>query len=312
MMNSVIISGISGFIGNAVARRLIAEGTEVTGVVRTDVKSSPEAFRLDGLDAELIECNLNEMDSLPEKVGKKGFDVFYQFAWDGLSKEALDDYVCQMNNVKWMAETVMAASRMQCKKVVGAGSITQTELYTKWGRQYTKDKHKFYRAAQLASEIVCRGIARNSDIEFVWPIIVNVYGEGETNPRLINSLIDHMIKNTPFPLSSGEQLYDFLHIEDAARAFCLIGEYGRQESQYVLSSGNPMPLREYILKLRDLVSPDYPLEFSSRKFSGYEIEREWFDISALKKDTGFKPEISFEEGVKRILKWMGVEDYVSR
>lgn len=305
MMKRVIISGISGFVGNAVARRLIAEGTEVTGVVRTGVKDSSEAFRLEGLDAELIECNLNEMSCLPGKVGKRGFDVFYQFAWDGLTKETLDDYLCQMDNVKWMAETVTAASGMQCKKVVGAGSITQTELYTRKGRQYTEDKHKFYRVAQLASETVCRAVARNMGIEFIWPIIVNIYGEGETNPRLINSLISHMLKETPFPLSSGEQLYDFLHVEDAARAFCLIGEYGRRESQYILSSGNPMPLREYILKLRDIVSPKYPLAFSSKKFSGYEIEREWFDLTDLKKDTGFEPQISFETGVKRILEWMG-------
>jgi len=305
MMNRVIISGISGFIGNAVARRLIAEGTEVIGVVRTGAKNSREDFRLERLDAELIECNLNEMSHLPDKVGKKGFDVFYQFAWDGLTKEALDDYSCQMDNVKWMADTVTAASRMQCKKVVGAGSITQTELYTKRGRQYTEDKHKFYRVAQLASETVCRGIARSMDIAFIWPIIVNVYGEGETNPRLINSLIDHMRREEPFPLSSGEQLYDFLHIEDAARAFRLIGEYGRQESQYILSSGNPMPLREYIFKLRDVVSPNYQLEFSPQRFSGYEIEREWFDITELKEDTGFEPEISFVEGIKRILKWTG-------
>ena len=105
MMKRVIISGISGFIGNAVARRLIAEGTEVTGIVRTDVKNSREAFRLAGLDAELIECNLDEIRCLPDKMKKKGFDVFYQFAWDGLTRETLDDYLCQMDNVKWMADT---------------------------------------------------------------------------------------------------------------------------------------------------------------------------------------------------------------
>ena len=66
-----------------------------------------------------------------------------------------------------------------------------------------------------------------------------------------------------------------------------------------------MPLKEYILKLRDIVAPNYPLEFSTRKFSGYEIEREWFDITDLKKDTGFEPEISFEAGVKRMLKRIG-------
>ena len=213
MMKRVIISGISGFIGNAVARRLIAEGTEVTGIVRTDVKNSREAFRLAGLDAELIECNLDEIRCLPDKMKKKGFDVFYQFAWDGLTRETLDDYLCQMDNVKWMADTVMAASEMQCKKVVGAGSITQTELYTKRGRLYTEDKHKFYRAAQLASETVCRAVARNKDVEFIWPIIVNVYGEGETNPRLINSMIYHMEEGTPFHMRSCEQLYDFIHIE---------------------------------------------------------------------------------------------------
>ena len=304
-MNRVIISGVSGFIGNAVARKLNAGGVEVIGVTRSDINESNELFRIQNLDIEIIQCDLNEMGQLPLKIGKRGFDVFYQFAWDGLTPETLNDYKLQLDNVNWTIDTICAASELQCKKVVGAGSITQTELYTKKGRNYIADKHKYFRVAQLASETVGRVIAREKGIEIIWPIIINVYGEGETNPRLINSLIMNMVKGLPFPLSSGEQIYDFIHIDDAAEAFCLIGKYGRPESQYIISSGAPRRLRDYIIQLRDIVSPDYHLEFSSQKFSGYEIDKTWMDITELKNDTGFEPKVSFEEGVRRILDRIG-------
>lgn len=305
MMKRVIISGVSGFIGNAVARRLSASGVEVIGVTRSDINESKELFRIQNLDIEIIQCDLNEIGQLPLKIEKRGFDVFYQFAWDGLTSETLNDYKLQLDNVNWTVDTICAASELQCKKVIGAGSVTQTELYTKKGRHYIADKHKYFRVAQLASETVGRVLAKEKGMEFIWPIIVNVYGEGETNPRLINSLIRHMVMGIPFPLSSGEQLYDFMHIDDAAEAFCLIGEYGRPEAQYIISSGEPRQLRDYLVQLRDIVAPNYHLEFSSQKFSGYEIDKSWLDITELKNDTGFIPKISFEEGVRRILDRIG-------
>ncbi|MDE5873831.1 MAG: NAD-dependent epimerase/dehydratase family protein [Lachnospiraceae bacterium] len=54
-------------------------------------------------------------------------------------------------------------------------------------------------------------------------VISDIYGEGESSPRLINSSIRKLLNNEETSFSTGEQMYDFVYIEDAARMFVGLG-----------------------------------------------------------------------------------------
>lgn len=307
-MRRVIISGAAGFIGNAVARQLINQGIHVVAVVKPGTAQSEEAFRLKDLDAPIIECDLKEMENLPKLLSEQGYDAFYQFAWDGVDKEAFGDYERQIDNIRWMLKSIEAAAVLKCKKFIGAGSVTQMELLHQEGRFFTEDRHKYFRAALLASETMGRAIAREKEIQFIWPIIINVYGEGEIAPRLVNSMIRNLLAGKYQSFSSGEQMYDFLHIQDAAKAFCLIGEKGKEDSQYIIGSGMARPLKQYLETIRDTVAPEMKLGLGELEFHGLEMPESMFNIDSLVTDTGFAPEITFEAGIRRTLEWIKKED----
>lgn len=303
-MKNAIVSGASGFIGNAVARYLIDQGVEVIAVVKPGASHSEESFRLRGLSTRVIECGLNEMKCLPRMVGSQGYDAFYQFAWDGVEKEAMLDYKRQINNIKWAVESVEAAADLRCRKYIGAGSVTQLELLDERGHLFTEDRHKYFRAAQFASEAMGQARAKERGIAFIWPVIINVYGEGELAVRLVNSTIKNLLAKKYQSFSPGEQMYDFLHIQDAARAFYQIGEKGREARRYIVGSGTPKPLKQYIETIRDVVAPNEKLGLGDLPFNGLEMTKEMLDISTLTEDTGFVPKISFEDGIKRTLQWI--------
>lgn len=303
-MKSAIISGAGGFIGNAVARYLIGQGVKVTAVVKPGTTYSQEAFRLKGLNAHIIECDLREMNRLPDMVRRQKYNAFYQLAWDGLDKDSMLDYKQQIDNIKWGVESIEVAANLGCKKYIGAGSVTQLELLNPQGCLFTGDRHKYFRAAQLACEAIGRAAAKEKGIQFIWPIIINVYGEGEIAARLVNSMIRNLLEKKYQAFSPGEQLYDFLHIEDAARAFYLIGEKGKEGRRYIIGSGEPKPLKQYLETIRDVVAPNEKLGLGDLPFNGFEMTDEMLDISLLAADTGFAPRISFEEGIKRTLKWI--------
>lgn len=307
-MKKVIVSGAAGFIGNAVVKELLDEGVSVWAIVKSGSFSGKEAFRLEGLNVPIVECDLQEMDKLPQLIEERDFDVFYQFAWDGLDKESLLDYECQINNITWILNSIEAASSLNCRRFIGAGSITQLELLHQQGRFFTEDRHKYFRASQLASEVMGRAVARETGIQFIWPIIINVYGEGEIAPRLINSVIRNLLAGKRQSFSAAEQMYDFLHIQDAAKAFCLLGEKGREDSQYIIGSGKARPLKEYLATIRDIVAPKMKLGLGELEFQGLELTKEMLDISSLTRDTEFKPEITFEAGIRRMLEWIKEED----
>ena len=307
-MKRVIIGGAAGFIGNAVARRLIDQGVHVVAVVKPGTSQSAEAFRLKDLDATVIECDLKEIENLPKLIDVQGYDAFYQFAWDGVDKEAFADYERQIDGIRWMIKSVEAAAALRCRKFIGAGSVTQLELLYQEGRFFTEDRHKYFRAAQLASETMGRAVEREKGIQFIWPIIINVYGEGEIAPRLVNSMIRNLLAGKHQSFSPGEQMYDFVHIQDAAKAFCLLGEKGREDSQYIIGSGTARPLKEYLAIIRDVVAPEIKLGLGELEFHGLEMTEDMLNIDSLTKDTGFKPEITFEAGIWRTLEWIKRED----
>ncbi|MBQ7704590.1 MAG: hypothetical protein IJT73_04055 [Selenomonadaceae bacterium] len=97
-----------------------------------------------------------------------------------------------------------------------------------------------------------------------------------------------------------EQIWDYLHADDAARAFRLLGQC-LTEGVYVIGSGKGLTLKSYIETIYKLMTPNVPLVFGGKPYSANQVMYLQADISDLKRDTGFEPQISFEEGISRII-----------
>lgn len=303
-MKKVILTGGTGFVGSSVVRELLAYGVEVYALVRPGYAETGRVSRLTGMEVKLVECSIKDIRKLPNILSERHFDAWYHFAWDGLFYEALTDYTTQIMNIKWTLDAVGTAAKMGCEKFIGTGSICQYEEQVLKGRTAGNDKLRFYRSAKQSCEYMGRSLAGELGITFIWPIITNIYGEGESSPRLINSMIRNLQAGKHQMLSAGEQLYDFIYITDAAKAFRLIGEYGKQDQVYTIAQGRVRPLKEFLNVIRDVVAPDVELGFGELTFNGIYLPAEVYDISSLVEDTGFAPDMPFAEGIRRTAEWI--------
>lgn len=303
-MKRIIITGGAGFVGNAVIRELLAHHVEVWAVVRPGFRNRLNSSRLEGLPVHLVECDLKSIGNLPGLISARGFDAWYQFAWDGLRGEDLTDYHKQIANIGYVLDAVCAASVLGCRKFIGSGSISQYELQMEGGQADAGDKHRVYKTAKLACEYMGRSVAASCGIEFIWPIITNIFGVGESSPRLINTMIRNLQAGKHQPLSEGNQMYDFIYITDAAKAFRLIGERGHGGRTYVIASGEVQPLKNFLNTVRDVVAPEAELGFGEMKFNGVYMPAAIYSTAALVEDTDFSPEVSFAEGIRRTAEWI--------
>ena len=303
-MQKVIITGGAGFVGNAVVKELLNHHVEVWAVVRPGFSTRVKESRLWGLDVHLVECDLRNIADLPTLMTERGFDAWYQFAWDGLFGEDLIDYHQQIANIEWVLDAIVTAAEMGCQKFIGSGSISQYELRMEGGQADTGDKHRVYKTAKLACEYMGRSVAASHGIAFIWPIITNIYGVGEKSPRLINSMIRNLQAGKHQSLSEGNQFYDFIYITDAAKAFRLIGEAGRENRTYVIASGQVQPLKNFLRIVGDVVAPDAVLGFGEMQFNGIYMPAEYYSTAALVEDTGFAPDVPFAEGIRRTAAWI--------
>lgn len=300
-MKRAIVCGGAGFVGGALVKELLAHNVEVFVVVRPGF--SLKGSRLDGLDVTILECDIRRIAGVKEQVEKPGFDAWYQLAWDGLFGAPLTDYTTQILNEKWTMDAIVTAAELGCKKFIGAGSITQFELQSGQAENLY-DKQRIYKTAKLACEHMGRSVAAEHGIEFIWPIITNIYGPGECSPRLINSMIRNLLAGKRQALSEGKQYYDFVYITDAAAAFRLIGEHGKGGRRYTIASGRARPLREFLEELAAVVAPEAELGFGEFAFNGISLPEKVFSIESLREDTGFTAKKSFAEGIRETMEWI--------
>ena len=114
-----------------------------------------------------------------------------------------------------------------------------------------------------------------------------------------------MLRGESPKVSQGRQLYDFVHIIDVVHALYLIGERGVNGTNYFIGSGDPKPLREYLKTVEKTVNlmnhTNIHLGFGQLSSDIVYLPEEIFDIQTLVRDTGFKLQVPFTEGIQRTI-----------
>ena len=302
-MKSAIVTGASGFVGSQLVKELLLNGVEVYAVVRRDAPLRYALPSHPGLHT--IACNMDEYASLPDLIPAAATDVFYHLAWEGSAGPLRADTQVQLDNVLHTVEAVRAAKALHCGRFCGAGSIMETEAIAYIPQTGSHpNKSYIYSTAKLTAHFMAKTTAQDLGIPFVWGVISNAYGVGEVSPRFINTTLTKLLHASEADFTEGIQLYDFVYISDMAHAFFLLGQSGNPNTAYYIGSGQPRPIREYVEIMRDRIAPRVVLHFGAVSFNGVCLPLETFDISMLSADTGFRPMISFEDGIQMTAQWL--------
>lgn len=300
-MKKALVTGANGFIGSALVRELIKNGIEVIAIDREDCSGNiPISDKV-----SFIPFDLNSLSDVTPVLAEHKPDIYYHLAWFGMNGATRGDVSIQLKNVEWTIEALRQSAEIGCKRFVGAGSIMEYETQAAIFAQGNRPGSGYaYGAAKMAAHTLCMVEAQKLGMDIVWAEITNAYGVGENSPRLINSTLRKIIAGETPEFTSGIQNYDFVYIDDTARAFRLIGEKGKPYCHYLIGSSNAKPLKEFILEIQRIAAPDKDFIFGNLPFTGVNLPLESFDCSLTEKDIGFKAEISFEDGIKRTMEWM--------
>lgn len=307
-MKKAIVTGATGFIGKHIVNELVQNNVFVYAIVRKNSSNLNALTKNDNI--QIVECNLDEIETLKDKIDDKKIDVFYHMAWEGVSDASQKDYSVQLDNINACLKVTDILDEFGIKRFVGAGSISELECIQEMSEQQISiNMGIMYKSAKLAAHYMSKVNVCNKGIDFLWPIITNTYGIGEKSGRLIVSSIKKLLKGESVQFTKAEQNYDFIYITDLAKAFYLLGEKGISCKDYIIGSGEAKPLKEYLEYIGKYVNKDVELQFGAHPYRGIYLPIEAFDTTSLFEDTGFRPEISWEKGIEVLTDWIkNVED----
>lgn len=299
-MKKAIVTGATGMIGINLIKYLLNKNVQVTAIVRPN--STRENILLNQPNLKVIECDLSNIENA--NIEKDNYDVMYHLAWMGTTGEARNDVNMQLKNIEYTLNTIKLAKKIGCKRIIGAGS--QAEYGRVEGRLTENTNVKpetAYGVAKLCAGNMGKILAENLGIEFIWTRILSIYGEYDGNGTMVMSSIIKMLNNEEPEYTKAEQIWDYLYVGDVAKAMYLIGEKGKVGEIYCIGSGKVKKLYEYINIIKNQINPKLKIKFGAIPYSKNQVMYLCADISKLEEDTGFKPEISFEEGIKRTIEW---------
>lgn len=298
-MKRAIITGATGAVGTALVRELVSNGIEVLVFCREGSKRNAQIPEHKLVTKKY--CSLGDLATVQNDTGKD-YDCFYHFAWEGTTGTARNDMYLQNQNVKYALDAVAAAKRFGCHTFIGAGSQAE---YGRVEGILKPDTPAFpeigYGIGKLCAGQMTREYAHQLGMKHIWTRILSVYGPNDGVQSMVMSTINKL-KNGEVPeFTKGEQLWDYLYSGDAANAFYLLGEKGKDGKVYVLGSGQAQPLAAYIEKIREAVAPDAEIRLGTIPYSEKQVMHLEADVLPLKIDLGWRPKIGFQEGINLTL-----------
>lgn len=302
-IQTAVVTGPTGAIGIALCEKLLRENVTVYAVCRpgsSRIKDLPKAAAL-----HVVECDAKELATLPQKMEGVAVDAFFHFAWAHTIGQGRNDMPAQIENIQSTIDAVRAAKALGCQVFLGAGSQAE---YGRVEGLLKSDTPAFpengYGMAKLCAGQMSRVEAKALDIDHVWVRILSVYGPHDGPMTMISGTIRKLLAGERPALTAGIQRWDYLYAGDAADAFYLAACHGRNGAVYPLGSGQAMPLKDYIIQMRDAIDPALPLGLGEVPYGPLQVMHLQADISALQADTGFAPKTPFAEGIRRTMDWV--------
>ena len=296
----VILTGATGVIGLSLIEELLTRNCEVLVLASPGSPRNSLLTKIGSSRLHWHECDLADYESFNSTLR---FDAMVHMAWSG----GMDRWNIDMNllSARQCAMAVRLAARLGCNTFIGTGSQAECgpqSVALSVGTTCTPDS-PFGAAKNLARDLARIEAAMVPSMRFIWTRILSVYGPRDRETAMVMAALRKLIRGETPAFSSGEQIWDFLYSEDAARALAEILERGHDGYVYVVGSGAACQLKEYLAALVKPFGVD--LELCLGKMDALPTTPRTLvaDIAPLREHLGWVPKVDFDKGIELTIKY---------
>ena len=303
-MANYLITGVAGFIGAALAKRLIIEGHTVVAI--DNLSTGYENNIPDGVDFYLGDCG----DAVVyEQIPQTPYDAIYHIAGQSSGEISFDDPIYDIRtNAESTILLLKFALRNKCTRFIYAGTMSVYGIKPDRPIREEENCHpqSFYGVAKLASEHYMR-IYQRYGIKTTSLRLFNVYGPGQNLANLRQGMISiflaQMLNNDHIHVKGApDRFRDFIHIDDVVEAFmrCLDCKESWGENINV-GTGKKTTVGEVINTLLATMDSEITVKYSGA--TAGDIHGIFANIDKMKSSLGLHTFTPIEKGIQDMVAW---------
>jgi nucleoside-diphosphate-sugar epimerase len=288
-----MLTGASGFVGRQVLSSLVGAGDDVHAVARRR-------------GADLEEVSWHEADLLEsaEVVAEVEPEILVHLAWYAVPGK----FWSSIENVRWVEASLAllrAFAATGGRRAVIAGTCAEYE----WSTELDLDERTsrlvpatLYGVCKDALRRVAAAYAEEVRVELAWARLFFLYGPGEDPARLVPAVIRSLLASERIATTSGEQVRDFMHVEDAGAAIAALA-HCQATGPVNVASGRGVAVAELLDRIGTLTGAAELIDRGGRPAAALQPPRVVASVGRLADEVGYRPAIDLPEGLAATVEW---------